>query len=217
MDDSSMQILNNYNLTMRVREYSRRLQMYDMKGVFDILTFSESNSAEPLPQTLDLLAQWDSIDIAVLEKHITFFYAYGQDYDVQNLTWTLELMENTCGQGLADKVQEDFLSMPQHFECGPMYFYLMMRRIISSSEDAVTAMTEKISNMKVTDTTGEDVTIVTGQLKMAIVRLGVLNKVPEDLEKRLLGIFQTTSVGDFNSYFKQLAISLRQIPSFSMT
>ena len=130
MDDSSMQILNNYNLTMRVRELSRRLQMYDMKGVFDILTFSESNPAEPLPQTLDLLAQWDSIDIAVLKKHISFLYAYGQDYDVQNLTWTLELMENSCKQGLASKVQEDFLSMPSCFECGPTYVYLIMRRII---------------------------------------------------------------------------------------
>ena len=62
--------------------------------------------------------------------------------------------------------------------------------IISSSEDAVVAMTEKIKPMKVSDFPGEDVTKVTGQLKMAIIRLEVLSKVPEDLEKTLLGFFK---------------------------
>ena len=217
LDDASMQIINNYNLTMRVREYSRRLQQYDMKGVFGILCFSATDSATPLPVTSDLLEQWDTLDIEVLKHHITFLYAYGQDYDLQNLTWTLELMENSCEQDLADKVQEDLLGMAPHYECGPMYFYLMMRRIISSSEDAVVAMTEKIKNMKVSAIKGEDVTVVTGQLKMAIVRLNVLSKIPEDIEKMLLSIFQTTSVVEFNSYFKQLSLSLRQIPYFRMT
>ena len=91
-----------------------------------------------------------------------------------------------------------------------------MRRIISSSEDAVVVMTENIKNMKVTDVKGENVTEVTGQLKVAIVCLEVLQKNPDDLEKNLLAIFQTTSVVEFNSYFKQLSISLRQITFFTM-
>ena len=84
-----------------------------------------------------------------------------------------------------------------------VYFYLMMRRIISFSEDVVVAMMENITSMKVTDVKGKYVIVVTGQLQMAIVRLKVLSKVPENLEKRLLYIFQTTYVGEFNSYFKQ--------------
>ena len=37
LDDSAEQILNNYNLHMRVREFARRLQQYDMKDVFAIM------------------------------------------------------------------------------------------------------------------------------------------------------------------------------------
>ena len=70
----------------------------------------------------------------------------------------------------------------------------MMRRIISLTEDAVVAMTTKIKNTKVPDFEGEDIAKVTRQLKMAIKRLEVLNKVPEDLEKNVISILQTTSV-----------------------
>ena len=98
-----------------------------------------------------------------------------------------------------------------------MYFYLMTRRIISSTEDAVVAMTTKIKNMKVPDFEGEDITKVTGQLKMAIKRLEVLKKVPEDLEKNMISMIQNTSVPEFNTYFKQLGLSLKQIPLFTMT
>ena len=142
---------------MRVREFALRLQQYDMKDIFAIMQFSDSSSSVPLSITIDLLEQWDSIDMVVLERHIRFLVSYGQDYDLQNMTWTLELLELSCEQGLADKIQEDLLDINSSLECGPMFFFLMMRRIISSTEDAVTAMTEKIKSMKVTSFEGEDI------------------------------------------------------------
>lgn len=129
-------------------------------------------------------------------------HVYGQEYDFQNLTWTLELLENSCDQNLADKIQEDLVNVDSSLECGPIFFYLMMKCVISSTEDAVTAMTEKIKTMKVPDFKGEDITLVTGQLKMALIRLAVLKKIPEDIEKTIFEILQTTSALDFNNYFK---------------
>ena len=152
---------------MRVREFFRRLQQYDMGEVFAIMQFADETSSTPLTDTVDLLEQWDSFDITILERHIRFLYAYGQEYDLQNLTWTLELLENSCDRNLADKIQEDLVNVDSSLECGPMFFYLMMKFIISSTEDAVTAMIEKIKTMKVSDFKGEDITLVTGQLKMA--------------------------------------------------
>ena len=57
----------------------------------------------------------------------------------------------------------------------------MICHIISLTEDAVIVMTTNTKHMKVSDFEGEDITKITGQLKMAIKRLEVLNKVPEDL------------------------------------
>ena len=80
-----------------------------MGEVFIIMQFADDTSTTPLPNTIDLLEQWDSLDITILERHIRFMHAYGQEYHLQNLTWTLELLENSCNQNLADKIQEDLV------------------------------------------------------------------------------------------------------------
>ena len=113
-----------------------------MTEVFLIMQFSNSTSVTPLPNIINLLEQWDSLDIGILEQHIRFLHSYGQEYDLRNLTWTLELLENSCDQNLADKIQQDLLDVELSLECGLMLLYLTTRRIISSTEDAVVAMTE---------------------------------------------------------------------------
>ena len=55
LDDAAGQIFNTYNLLMRVREFSRRLQQYDMGEVFTIMQFVNDSSTTPLPGTIDLL------------------------------------------------------------------------------------------------------------------------------------------------------------------
>ena len=59
---------------------------------------------------------------------------------------------------------------------GPYFFYLMMRRIISSTDIAVIAMVDRIKNMRLTNSPGEDITSATGQLKMDIKRLDIIQK-----------------------------------------
>ena len=127
--------------------------------------------------------------------------SFGQEYDLQNLTWTLELLEKLCDQSLADSIQEDLLGLDHYVECGLMYFYLMIRCIISSTEDVVIAMTTKIKNIKVSDFEEETITKVISQLKMVSTRLEVIDKIPENTEKNVIGIIQTSSVPDFNNYF----------------
>ena len=57
-----------------------------MKNVFGIFCFSDSDSSNPLPKTMNLLDQWDTLDMEVLKQNISFLYLYGQEYDLQNLT-----------------------------------------------------------------------------------------------------------------------------------
>ena len=75
-----------------------------MKNIFGILQFSDPTSCKPLHTNFNLLEQWDIIDLDVLKHHISFMYSYGQEYDLQNLTWTLELMTKLCEQTLGDKL-----------------------------------------------------------------------------------------------------------------
>ena len=53
IDDCAKQILNNCNRQMRVQEFTRRLQQYDMNNIFNILQFPDDYSNKSLPDTLN--------------------------------------------------------------------------------------------------------------------------------------------------------------------
>ena len=107
--------------------------------------------------------------------------------------------------------------MPSELESGPMFFFLTMREIVSSSEDSLLSMITRIKTMKLSTFKGENIALMTGQIRMAVKRLRVMERVPDGVEKHILTALQKSSVGKFNAYFSQLEISLRQIPSFELT
>ena len=84
LDDSDEQIVNNYNLEMRINDLRRHLVQYDMSEVFKILSFPSSTvstlmgAAHPLPGTIDLLSNWGTISEADVMSHIRFLRNYGQ-------------------------------------------------------------------------------------------------------------------------------------------
>ena len=126
-------------------------------------------------------------------------------------------MQESSEVDLANKVQEDLLGVPSEYECGPLYFFYMMKRIISSSEDAVVSLIGKVKGMRIMDFEGENVPKATGQIKLAIKRLEILDKVPADIERIVLDVLQTTSVPEFNGFFKQLHTNLKQLPNFVLS
>lgn len=66
-----------------------------MNDVFNVLQFSGPNSSTPLPDIMTLLEQWDIIDIPILKNiyHSCILYLYRQEYELQILTWILDLIE----------------------------------------------------------------------------------------------------------------------------
>ena len=107
---------------------------------------------------------------------------------LQNLDWSLELYESSCDLALTNKVSENMISLSKELGSIPIFFYFMMKEIILSSEDAVLAMIDRLKTMKLSVFKGEDVSKVTGQLRMAIFRLKVLNKVSIEINKHILAV-----------------------------
>ena len=81
-----------------------------MKDVFLIIQFLDASSNTPL-RTINLLGQCDMVDISTLKHHLRFLHSYGQNFNLQNLTWTLELLKSSCDQSLADIFQENILGV----------------------------------------------------------------------------------------------------------
>jgi hypothetical protein len=92
---------------------------------------------------------------------------------------------------------------------GPVFFWVMMSIIQSSTEDAIRGLEAKIQSMKIRDTPGENVGTAVGKLRINIKRLSDANRLPVDILIWLENIFQTTSVPEFNKVFEAIGTNRR--------
>ena len=68
LDDSDEQVMNKYNLQMRLMEFTTRLHKYDMKDVFQVLQFGLDKTI-PSSEMINLLETWDTVDKDILQEH----------------------------------------------------------------------------------------------------------------------------------------------------
>jgi hypothetical protein len=94
---------------------------------------------------------------------------------------------------------------------GPTFLDLIMQEVKSTTEDSIPALTLQITNMKLTSFKGEDVTKAASQLRGAISALEVGGQVPHNIVERLLDVFQTNSVLEFNATFYVMRIQQRTL------
>jgi hypothetical protein len=94
---------------------------------------------------------------------------------------------------------------------GPTFFTLIMHEITSTTEDLIRALTSRITNMKLTNFKGEDLTKAASQLRGAIDALKIVNQVPHDIVEHFIDIFQTNSIVEFNATFRIMRIQQRTL------
>ena len=71
-----------------------------------------------------------------------FYCLYGQEYDLENLQWSQELLEESCERSLHDKVLEKAHAIPVIELDGPIFFLIMAQTIMSLTEKSSSAVDE---------------------------------------------------------------------------
>lgn len=137
-----------------------------------------------------------------------FLNSFGKDYDIQNLEWASDLLENSFELELKDKVNEKMFTVPKTDQGGPLVYYYAMDIIMSTSEDSIRAMISRITRMTINRIEGENISKAVSQLRSAILRLKTAGKTPSDIIDKLLDIFQTSSVQEFNELFKGMKLKI---------
>ena len=77
LNDSEEQVVNNYNLHMKVGELCCRLEQYDMLEFFKILRFSPTAPDIPLTYTMNILEHWEGVTERDVALHVEFLQHYG--------------------------------------------------------------------------------------------------------------------------------------------
>jgi hypothetical protein len=130
---------------------------------------------------------------------------HGQDYDLQDLQWSQELLENSCDEDLRNKIGEKLREIPSDEHGGALYYYLMIELIQVDTDNAVRSLTTKLANMNIAEMQGENVMRACSLIRGVYDRLKLVGKVPHDTIDKLMRVFQTTSVEKFNQLFLTLS------------
>jgi len=206
MEDEN-QLENAYNVSLRLDELKTTLLRFDMLDVFTILfpTDPKSSKDNSITKKISLFDNFSSVTVEEVCASNRHYRRYGEEYHLQNLDWTLQLLLRSCDDELRNRVLEKTMSVKPIEAGGPLFLIVMLKEITTVSQDSIRALTSKITGFKISDVPGENVRKAVSQLHGAITRLTVVNQVPHDLPDKLLEVFATSSVPEFNEIFLQMA------------
>jgi hypothetical protein len=158
-----------------------------------------------------LLENYSTMTVNECRASVEHYCLYGQGYHLQNLDWSQEMLERSCEDDLRKLILEMSMDIPAIQMGGPTFLTLIMHEATSNMEDSIRALTSRITNMKLTNFKGEDMTKAASQLCSAIAALEIVNQVPNNIVERPLDISQTTSVVEFNATFRVMRIQQRTL------
>ena len=84
----------------------------------------------------------------------------------------------------------------------------MMKWLASSSNEATCHLKDMIENIKISDFNGKNVEWVVSLIQGTYKCLEWIKKVPDDFQAQILDVVQSSSIKDFNEYFKHCAKTL---------
>jgi uncharacterized membrane protein YgcG len=206
-DDATL--VNNYNLAMRVQDFTNRLDRYAMAELFHGMVLLDA-TGQPIPGAdVNLLEAHSTITLAQVRASTHFFRYNALQHFADDCIWSLELLENSTESDFRDKVNEQMMNFDHGEQGGLVFFWVMMSIIQSSTEDAIRGLEAKIQLLKIRDTPGKNVGTAVGKLRLNIKRLADANRLPIDILIWLENIFQTMSVPEFNKVFEAIGTNRR--------
>ena len=201
VSDDKEQLSNTYNIMRRKQEFFARLDKFDMAEPFThVLTF-DNNGGLIQGQVKSLRENSTGASIEEVARSNMHYNQFGQAYDVQDLNWTQELLENSCDPTLRDKLMEILVLSPRAQHGGPLFYRIMMGLITTTTAEATRMMVTRITTMKIRDLPGEDVSKAVSTIRGAMQHLETAQAVPNDIRNILMDIFEKTSVPEFNNIF----------------
>jgi uncharacterized protein Smg (DUF494 family) len=181
----------------------------DMISVFKIPSNFERNENgewEPSSEakTLNLITDYKDISIETVKKAVSWFLRYGQDYHVENVKWSGEMILNSCEETLRNKLNESTAFLDESQKGGPVYFSIMMNHIIATSNVALRGIINRLQSLKLTEFDGENVKQWASFVRGALTLLKDQKMTPVDIKDIIMRSLLSTSCEEFKVDIQQL-------------
>ena len=192
-----------YNMSIMIAKTKASHQQYDMCDVFTIVFPLSEGSRTLEDKHLDLYTQYNEITEEEVAASCEWYNKWtAKEYYRDNLMLTFKHLENNMTHKLFDKCFEQYDTYPPIQQGGPLLFIIMMKTLVSSSEEATQHLKDMVKNLKIADFKGENVLRVVSLIQGAYKRLKWVKRVPDCFVDQILTVLQTSSVPTFNEYFE---------------
>ena len=196
-----------YSLALRVAKFQETLDSYDLSDVFNILPFqSDLSDIDEHGEVLNLLDSYRKIDLDHVLRSSRFYFTLGsEDYLVENLAWSGELLLNSCEKELRELIDDKALGFARSEKCGPVYFKIMMDIIFSDSDKSLRALVTRLQTMKLTDFAGENVMKASSFIRGSLKILRGCEFEPKDMDSLIVEFYKSSTNAELTNHMSVFA------------
>lgn len=203
---SKEQLKTIYSITMRIEEFRKSLQAYDMDDVFMIASEyeidEETGNFTPVAgsRQVSLFTAASEVSLETVKQASEFMTLYGQNWLLQNLLWGGTKLLNSCDDKLRQKIEEKTMGWMVQHTTGPVYFKVMLDNILASTPESMRGLTNILQETTLKDFDGENVTEYVSFTRGAVEQLKNNNALPIDVLSLVANALKATETEDFASY-----------------
>ena len=176
--------------------------MYDMHDVFMIVTpdgTGPSLKTDQKHQPKDLYSYYSDLTEEQVALSNEWYSTWPKkSWYRENLMLTAKQLEVSMKNTLWTKVYERYKRYKTKQQGGPLVFIIMMKLLVTHTEQATKSLVDTVENLKISKVRGKNVSKIVSLILGAHERLEAIDMVPEDFDKTVLSVLQTSSVDKFN-------------------
>ena len=211
---------NTRSLAELLTEHKRNLVKYDLLDVYNIVfpltdSFDDQASNYGLlrmrngaPDQQNLFTHYLKLSVNDVAESSRWYSSFVDDIHTQeDLNWSLAYYEKNVESDLYSKVYAKMSTYPYNAQGGPLFLKILLDLVTTSSEGNLKVLETILDTYQIKKSSaGEDIELVVGLFTSIIETILALRNddLPSDAVRKLLKIFQTTSVDDFNNQFDEM-------------
>jgi hypothetical protein len=209
-------LLNHYSLSKLNKECSRNLNKYDLLSPFTNIIFpvvpgsaalrTDSSGAHITHNLFSNTFQVTAQQVADSSRWYSGFTAPEGRFQ-EDLEWSLAYFENNVDSALYARIHAKLLTYDERCRGGPLFFKLLNDETTTTSESNKKALITIVDTYKIrVSCKGERIPDVVDLFRSITDTVYALHddSLPEEYVDKLIILFTTTSVPDFNDLFDVL-------------
>jgi hypothetical protein len=185
---------------------------YDLMDILNVPLLRDKSATSPAArwsdQTLNLFHHWSQFEPETIFSWQMDTNEYGGDINRQSSSWLFDFLYNSSTAELRERVQPAYEALRPLQQGGIVYLYLLLTEMFQLTRDVVQALKDFIKNFTlygVSKIQGENISIVTKQLRAVCVRLDDIGALPEETPQDILKGLTVCSVQVFKDVFQHQA------------